>query len=348
MQYLDYARRQKAYKKVSQILTSVLRLHPTRPELWIYAAKYVMDDQGDMTGARSYMQRGLRFCKQSRDLWLQYAKLEMIYIAKIAGRRKILGLDQRQHEKISRQSREDDGAEHIALPAITAEDINPSLRNDEGVDQDALQHLSLVPALSGAIPIAIFDAAMAQFQDARLGEQFFDMVAQFDGLPCLSKILQHVADRLINLDKNGSASWSCYARQPIVGIKATSSSFPKALGTTLSRLKSGAENSNPVEFTPNAIGWLVPYLNETDLDPDIRKVLVATISKIITQYRNAVTGQGVASGSEFASMLKNVGSRGMSFIVTKHLPWALEVWPANRGLLAIQDAQSLEKVDVND
>ena len=39
------------------------------------------------------MQRGTRFCTRNKDLWIEYAKLEMIYLAKIALRRKILGLD---------------------------------------------------------------------------------------------------------------------------------------------------------------------------------------------------------------------------------------------------------------
>src|SRR3954454_5830774 len=42
MQSIEYARKQKAHKKLSQIFTNVLRLHPTKPDLWIYAAQFAM------------------------------------------------------------------------------------------------------------------------------------------------------------------------------------------------------------------------------------------------------------------------------------------------------------------
>ena len=138
MQYADYARKQKAHKKVSQILTSLLRLHPTKPELWIYAASYAIEFQGDMTEARSYLQRGLRFCKRSKELWLEYAKLEMIYIAKIAARRRILGLDGGRQTLEQASNIDDPDADLIALPAITAEDINPNLQTHDPIDQTAL------------------------------------------------------------------------------------------------------------------------------------------------------------------------------------------------------------------
>lgn len=93
MQYLDFASKQKANKKLSQVLTNLLRLHPTKPAIWIYAASNALNVKDDLTEARSYMQRGLRFCKHSKDLWLEYAKLEMLYVSKIAARSRVLGLD---------------------------------------------------------------------------------------------------------------------------------------------------------------------------------------------------------------------------------------------------------------
>lgn len=86
MQYIQYAQKQKAHKKLSQILDNALRLHPTRDDLWMYAARYVLEDRDDITEARGYMQRGVRFCKKSKLLWLQYGKLEMLYITRLSER----------------------------------------------------------------------------------------------------------------------------------------------------------------------------------------------------------------------------------------------------------------------
>ncbi|XP_014553319.1 hypothetical protein COCVIDRAFT_107978 [Bipolaris victoriae FI3] len=192
MQYIDFARRDKAYKRLNDIFTSVARLHPTKPDIWILAANYFMDTQADITNARSYMQRGLRFCKKSEVMWLEYAKLETIYVGKIAGRRKILGLD------VDRTKKDEDGDENmIALPEVTAEDVNPSLKQDDGVDEVALQNLAAAPVLTGAIPLAIFDSAMKQFQGSpRLAERFFGMFAEFEQVACIPRLLQHVLDYL--------------------------------------------------------------------------------------------------------------------------------------------------------
>ena len=119
-----------------------------------------MEDGGDITEARSYMQRGLRFCKKDERIWIEYAKLEMIYISKIVGRRQILGLDNQRDQQVAKNRSEELNGDVVALPAITAEDIDPHKRVSADEDQEALEKLSASPALSGAIPTAIFDAAM--------------------------------------------------------------------------------------------------------------------------------------------------------------------------------------------
>lgn len=86
MQYIQYAQKQKAHKKLSQVLDNALRLHPMRDDLWIYAARYVLEERDDITEARGYMQRGVRFCKKSPLLWAQYGKLEMLYITRLSER----------------------------------------------------------------------------------------------------------------------------------------------------------------------------------------------------------------------------------------------------------------------
>jgi U3 small nucleolar RNA-associated protein 6 len=124
--------------------------------------------QADITNARSYMQRGLRFCKNSEYLWLEYAKLETIYVGKIAGRRKILGLDV-DHSKTEAVNGGDEDVDMITLPQVTAEDINPSLAQDDGVDEVALQNLASAPILTGAIPLAVCHEAVPRQGQSRRG-----------------------------------------------------------------------------------------------------------------------------------------------------------------------------------
>ncbi|KAJ5808570.1 RNA-processing protein HAT helix [Penicillium riverlandense] len=273
VQYIEYARKQKAHKKLSIIFTDALRLHPTNPDLWIYAAKYVLDDHADMTQARSYMQRGLRFCKSARVLWVNYAKVELIYIAKLVARQKILGLDEERPQPTETSGLDDD---MIALPQITGEDVAPSEgRDGDEVDQVALQNLNATPALSGAIPLAIFDAAMKHFNnDDGFAFDFYEMVSEFQGVPCLQKILGHVVEVMQASKPASPRTQICYIKFPTAGIPVTSSEFPRALGGSLARLK---EFPLDGPLAREVVNWLQPVGQTEDVDPSLQKVIAATV-----------------------------------------------------------------------
>lgn len=275
VQYIEYARQQKAFRKLGSIFTDALRLHPTNADLWIYAAQYALDDHADMTQSRSYMQRGLRFCKSSKQLWVHYGKLELIYIAKLVARRRILGLD--ETESVPEQEGEvhNPNADMIALPKITGEDVMPAEGDKNGVDNVALQNLASTPALSGAIPLAIFDNAMKNFNnDDRFGQEFFNMAEEFQEAPCLREILEHVVEVMRQTKPGSHRTHICYAKVPIAGISVNSPEFPRALGVSLARLREHGPDHN---LAQEVIAWLIPLEKTDDLDPALQKVLAATI-----------------------------------------------------------------------
>lgn len=275
-QYIEYARGQKAFKKLSQIFTDALRLHPTDADLWIYAAKYSLEDHADMTNSRSYMQRGLRFCKSSKKLWIHCAKLELIYIAKLVARQRILGLDQEVKPSTSAgDGLEDPDADMVALPQITGEDINPSEGDKDGVDHNALQNLNSTPALSGAIPLTIFDSAIKNFNDPdRFGHEFYDMVTEFEDLPCLRRILGHIVDVLMEIKPASHHTQICHIKFPTAGIRVTSAEFPRAFGESLRRLKEHRHDHN---IAQEVVAWLRPLAETEGLDPALQKVLGVTV-----------------------------------------------------------------------
>ena len=348
MQYIEYAKKQKSHKKVSQILTSVLRLHPTKPELWIYAANYAVEVQGNMAEGRSYMQRGLRFCNRSRKIWLEYAKLEMIYISKIAARRRILGLDENRHKHSLRAYEAADTADKLTLPVITAEDINPDLQHDNLIDETNLASLSANPALSGAIPIAIFDAAFEQFKDDTFGEQFFDMTVDFLGLPCLGRITHHVADSLLKMHPQSPVALACHIRQPAMSLEPASAAFPDALESTLDRLSpsinmlpatSGAKDCPHPRLTlvSKIIDALSSYLRMKHLDSNIQVVLSSIVKRLFRQYRTLIQDSGGYGVDEVARMAEQYQNGILSAQATSLVAWALESWPSNANLLAVRD-----------
>lgn len=345
LQYLAFARKQKSNKKVSQILTNVLRLHPTKPELWIYAANYAMEERGDMMEARSYMQRGLRFCKRCERLWLEYARMEMIYIAKIVGRRRILGMEQLEASEKKQLLGEDEiEGDGVTFPALTSEDINPDQRPHETVDQEALEKFNSSPALSGAIPIAVFDAAIQQLENnTMLGRQFFDIVANFDELPCQNRILSHIVDFLESTAPDNPETLICSIRQTVIGINVASAGFPAALRTALDRVTVGSKRFNTAEtrYTLNRgiIEWILEYLRKDTLDSDIRKVFLISLNREWRQYQSSVKNNPRGKSKEFRSLLVKLREEGLKKLAGPARAWAIETWPDDAELLSSQDIQ---------
>lgn len=281
-QYMEFAKKEKAHKRMEKILAKVLRLHPTKPELWIWAAKYMLEEQADMMAARGYMQRGLRFCQNVKTLWLEYARLEMIYIAKIAARKRILGLDQVPESKEEAGEANDLNGDSIALPDITAEDINPSLKNDEEYTR-AAQKLATTPAMSGAIPIAVFDSAMRHFDnDAQLAEQFFDVIADFNQVDCSRKILQHVVDALVQSSPRSPSTHVCRFKLALFGFPTSSPDFAAAFRSSLQELRAAMQGDRKLRtrIALQAVPFLKALTEMEDVDSDIRIAIVASIRQL--------------------------------------------------------------------
>ena len=75
-----------------QVAARALQLHPTEAGLWAQAAAWEWEASSDASAARALMQRGLRACPQAMSLWVDYFRLELLYAAKLAARRRVLGL----------------------------------------------------------------------------------------------------------------------------------------------------------------------------------------------------------------------------------------------------------------
>jgi U3 small nucleolar RNA-associated protein 6 len=289
MQYLEFCRKEAANKKLAKALTQCLRMHPIKWDLWTWAAKYYFEQQADMPTARSYMQRGLRFCKREQKLWLEYAKLEMLYVAKIAARRKILGLDiERTAKQID--STLDADADMMALPDVTADEITPEGAPEpkQAVDEEALKKLAASPALNGDIPRIVFETAMREFNDPSLAEQFFDVFAAFTDVPCTSKLLQHIID---NLSSQGSAAsnismYICLAKLELLDTNTQeaieAAEFPLKLAKALSILKKamGESPKHNADLAEKVVALLLPYF-KFELDEDIERVLRSAVAQYI-------------------------------------------------------------------
>ncbi|KAK0935166.1 U3 snoRNP protein [Friedmanniomyces endolithicus] len=299
MQYIRYCQSEHASKKLAVVFTGLLRLRPREWGLWVVAAKWYAEEQGDMRTARGYLQRGLRYCKDERKFWLEYAKLEMVYLAKLAARRKILGVG----EERKAESAEEADENMIPLPTITAADVDPDAGKElEGVDAAVLQKLADAPAFTGAIPVAIFDAAMKQFgNNAEVAEDFFELVAKFDTVPSATKVLRHILTHLQNAAPNSPEAIVCEARMLVFGIDAVSAEFPAALGTALGEIKTAIAalpEKQKAVLAQKAVLMLVPYLSRksdgAEIDEDVQTVLVASTNRYLSIMSGMPTKSRIA------------------------------------------------------
>lgn len=274
MQQIEYARLQKAYKKLSQILTKALRLHPSKPELWTYAAHVSMEEHADMTEARGYMQRGLRFCKGSKSLWLGYTKLELLYVAKLTARQRILGLDKRSDSQRPGQSSNERNDAIAHLPP------GPTATDDR--DEVSLQRLANTLALSGTIPIAIFDAAMVQFEDDdKFAQDFFDTVQDMDSIACLRDILTHIVDHMLRSHPSSWRTLVCNVKSSCGGIAITSPEFARGFGSSLKTLQGAPPELRKCRSLVDAMNsWLEVFLNNEFLDDALRQIMLSTLRQL--------------------------------------------------------------------
>ena len=333
-EYLDYAKKQHAFKTVVEILTKLVRLHPTKPELWIYAATSAFDENGDMTEARSYMQRGLRFCKNSKELWFAYFRLELLYLSKLARRRRILGLDEDRKNDI--EDKEPD-LDLIALPNNMAGELDFELTQALG-PKGSNQDIHESPALQGAIPIAIFDASLNVFNDVEFAEQFFDLCTAIIDVPAMKGITSHIVHQMTSMNGTSPATLDCFVRQPLVGVKINTAEFPQRLRESIKRLQTSAREEPSLHLARRTLSWTSTYLQQ-DSDHDIRTVLAAIATSALDQYRSMHDTQRSGSEDEFLDIVRKMKAAGLVDAVQSALSWAEKAWPSREPLQALKDDQ---------
>lgn len=88
-----YCKSSKSGKQLSKVAMKALALHPTSAALWTYTAAWEFEDNANAGAARALMQQGLRACKNDEGMWLEYFKMELLYVQKLRARRTVLGID---------------------------------------------------------------------------------------------------------------------------------------------------------------------------------------------------------------------------------------------------------------
>eukprot|EP00898_Chlorokybus_atmophyticus_P002219 jgi/Chlat1/2999/Chrsp2S04709 len=141
--------------------TKALRLHPTVPGLWVYAAQWEFEHNANIKAARALMQRGLRMCPKSETLWHEYFRMELLYLQKLRTRRAVLGVDNSNSNGDA-----DAGEPELAIAVAVATAI---YRNAIAAVPDSLafrvKFLELLQPFNGTQSVAdgVYDSLAADF-----------------------------------------------------------------------------------------------------------------------------------------------------------------------------------------
>ncbi|KXX77406.1 U3 small nucleolar RNA-associated protein 6 [Madurella mycetomatis] len=291
--YLDFAAEAKASKRWRRIATRALRLHPTDAGLWALAGRRAAQ-AGDMERARAHFLRGCRFCRGEATLWIEYARCEMEWLAKVEAKKKgkgvRKGVDVMEAIKAAEAEQEgdviafdeedeDESGDEEGLMLPDPDMGEPGRKKTPKVmDEEETKKLEQSPALSGAIPMAIFDIARKQpFFGPAAAEKFFDVFAGSHNVSPREKIVQHVLSAMEELFPNHPCTCSCRIRQPLIGVDVHTAAFPKALRESLAKLKDAVERTDDKKaLSVKLVSWVDAILSEENLDAAIKTVLEHT------------------------------------------------------------------------
>lgn len=168
LEWIAYAKSEMSSKVLSKIFARALQLHPRNAKLWVHAAAYEWD-MGNVTASRTLLQRGIRLNSKAEELWREYFRMEVLFTARLAERRRVLGLG-KSAKKVA--DAEADGESAIAIGDLDEEG------KGDGEDAVALPETQSVEEgleelLAGSIPKAVVRYARETMQACP--QLFFDM-----------------------------------------------------------------------------------------------------------------------------------------------------------------------------
>ncbi|XP_065065900.1 U3 small nucleolar RNA-associated protein 6 homolog [Rhopilema esculentum] len=92
MQYIDFCNKTASKRSTGRALGRLTQIHGQNPSVWIMSAKWEFEENANIDNARALMQKALRLNPESKILWLEYFRLELLHVDKIKKRKEFLSL----------------------------------------------------------------------------------------------------------------------------------------------------------------------------------------------------------------------------------------------------------------
>uniref|UniRef100_A0AAV1VBX2 U3 small nucleolar RNA-associated protein 6 n=1 Tax=Peronospora matthiolae TaxID=2874970 RepID=A0AAV1VBX2_9STRA len=151
LQYVAFCKREGSSRVLSSVFSRALQSHPRSAQLWIEAASYEFSVNLNVDSARVLMQRAIRLNKHHQKLWLEYFRLELLYVQKLAMRRHVLQLEDAGEKVV------DDGST-VLIDTLLEE---KEAEEDKISDEMAATVIARKTVLQGAIAKIVYTSAVA-------------------------------------------------------------------------------------------------------------------------------------------------------------------------------------------
>ncbi len=153
MQWVEFSKQVGSNNVLSRSIGKALLLHPLVPALWILAADWEYSHNANIVAARELMLRGLRGNDTSLEMWMEYFRLELVYLNKVLRRLNLLA------QKKAAPLADDDV---LALPEDETNKVDDDAADEPKVDvpDDVAQRVPDSAFAKGAVPLAVFSSAL--------------------------------------------------------------------------------------------------------------------------------------------------------------------------------------------
>jgi hypothetical protein len=88
--HISFLKSKESYSLLDQIYGKVLALFPKKPEFWISAAMFELENKQNFHASRIFLQRAIRVNNKNKELWYKYYELEVWNVLRIVEQYRIL------------------------------------------------------------------------------------------------------------------------------------------------------------------------------------------------------------------------------------------------------------------
>ena len=199
--FIEWEMKHGSANALSTTFAKAIKLHPTKPVIWVRAAQWEYENNGNIEASRVLFQRGLRVNHTADILWLGFFRTEIAYLEKLKERSRVLGF-----VKAKPLTRTEDSFEHCQ-EKIELEDEKCSEEILGGMLAEKDEFFT------GVLAASIYNNAIAAVpNDIQFRCKFYELIPKLDIYESLRQLVDF---SLIRDFSNNVEMWEIMAKRAI-------------------------------------------------------------------------------------------------------------------------------------